>query len=220
MSGAHRKETETAMNTNHKLAALVACVAAACLLAACGSASSSSSSSSSGASSAAASAGTGGAAGRSKFVACLKQHGVTLPSRPGGFRRPNSGSSSSGGGTPPAGGPRGGGFFGGGFGGGFGARFRNDPKLEAAFKACGSNFPARRFNFANRKVAIDKFAKCVRQHGYDLPTPNVSGTGPVFPRSIESNKKFETAARSCASLLATRGGPPPAGQQTTASSTA
>ncbi|MGO9819180.1 MAG: hypothetical protein ACLPTJ_00845 [Solirubrobacteraceae bacterium] len=201
------------MNTNQKLATLVACVAAACLLAACGSASSSSSS-------AAASAGAGAAAGRSKLVACLKQHGVTLPSHPGGFRRPNSGSSSSGSGTPPAGGYAGGGFFGGGFGGGSGARFRNNPKLQAAFKACGASFSAHRFNFANRKVEIDKFVKCVRQHGYDLPTPNVSGTGPVFPRSIESNKKFETAARSCASLLAPRGGPPPAGQQTTASSTA
>ncbi len=205
------------MNTNHKLAALIACVAAACLLAACGSASSSSSSSAS----AAASAGTGAAAGRSKLVACLKQHGVTLPSRPGGFRRPNPRSSGSG--TAPAGGPRGGGFFGGGFGGGgFGARFRNNPKLQAAFKACGANFPAGRgrFNFANRRVAVDNFVKCVRQHGYDLPTPNLSGSGPVFPRTIESSKKFEAAARSCASLLAPRGGPPPGGQTTTASSTA
>jgi hypothetical protein len=205
------------MNSNHKLAALIACLAAACLLAACGSASSSSSSSSS----AAASRGTGTAA-RSELVACLKQHGVTLPSRPGGFRRPGAGTSSNGSGTPPAGGFRGGGFFGGGSGGGLGGRFRNNPKLQAAFKACGANFPAGRgrFNFANRRVAVDKFVKCVRQHGYDLPTPNLSGSGPVFPRSIESSKKFEAAARSCASLLAPRGGPPPGGQTTTASSTA
>jgi hypothetical protein len=210
------------MKTNHKLAALIACVAAACLLAACGSAtSSSSSSSSSGSAGAAASTGVGTAAGRSKLVACLKQHGVTLPSRPGGFRRLHPRSGSSGNQTPPAGGSGGGGFFGGGSGGGgSGGRFRANPKFQAAFKACGADFPARRFNFANRRVAVDNFVKCVRQHGYDLPTPNLSGGGPVFPRSIESNKKFEAAARSCASLLTPRGGPPPGAQTTTASSTA
>jgi hypothetical protein len=223
MSGVQRKETQKQMKTNHKLAALVACVAAACLVAACGSATSSSSSPSGGASGAAASTGTRTAA-RSKFVTCLKQHGVTLPARRGGFRP--SGSASNGNGTPPAGGFGGGGFGGRGFGGGgfggggFGARFRSNPKLRAAFKACAPNFPARRFNPAQRKTEIDNFVKCVRQHGYNLPTPNLSGNGPVFPRTIESKKKFEAAARSCASVLAPHGGPPPGGQSTTAASTA
>ena len=222
MIGALRKEVQKAMKTNHRLAALVACVAAACLVAACGSATSSSSSSSS---KAAASTGTGTAA-RSKLVACLKQHGVNLPSRARGFRPPGSGTNgggpppaggTNGGGTPPAGG--GGGFFGG--GGGFRGGFRNNPKLQAAFKACGANFGARRqFNPAQRKTEINNFVKCVRQHGYNLPTPNLSGSGPVFPRSIESNKKFQTASRSCASTLAPQAGPPPGGQTTTASSTA
>lgn len=205
------------MKNNHKLAAVLACVVTACLLAACGSSASSSSvsKSSGGSSSAAASAGGGASTTRTKLEACLKQHGVTLPSRPGGFRPPGSGS--NGGGAPPAGGFGGGGGFFGGGGGGFAGRFRNNPKLQAAFKACGANFGAgrRRFNPAQRKTEINNFVKCVRQHGYNLPTANLSGTGPVFPRSIESNKKFETAARACASTLAPRGGfggAPPAGQ--------
>lgn len=218
MSGAQRKEQQKPMKTNHRLAALIACVAAACVLAACGSASSGSSSKA--ASGAAAS--TGGRAARSKLVACLKQHGVTLPSRAGGFRPSNG--AGNGGGTPPAGGPPPGGagggfFFGGGAGGG--GRFRTNPKLEEAFKACGANFGAgRRFRFnpAQRKMEINNFVKCVRQHGYNLPTPNLAGNGSVFPKSIESNKKFQAASRSCASILrptGPAGGAPPGGQSTT-----
>src|SRR5947209_19035791 len=81
---------------------------------------------------AASTSGTGSTAGgapsasRSAFRKCLAQHGVTLPNR----RR--------GDGTPPAGGSGhepggGGGFFGGGGG------FANNPKLAAAFQACGRN---------------------------------------------------------------------------------
>ena len=196
---------------NHRLGAVAACVVAACTLAACAS----SSSRSSATSSAAASAAAGSTAARSKLVACLKQHGVTPPA--GGFRhRFKSGS-----GTPPPGGVHGGGIFGGGgSGGGGGGGFRANPKLAAAFKACGgASFPSRRFSLANRRVAIDNFVKCVRQHGYELPTPNLTGSGPVFPRSIEAKAKFQTASRACASLLAPRGGPPP-GAQSSASSAA
>ena len=171
---------------------LLTCGLACLVVAACGS--SSTSSSSSGSSSAAAAAGT---AGRAKLVACLKQHGVTLPARPaGGFkRRPGAAS---------------GGGFGAG-GGGFSGRFRSNPKLAAAFKACGgpTSFGGRRFSAAARKTQINKFVTCVAQHGYKLPKPNLTGTGPVFPTKIETNAKFRTAARSCQSLLAPRGGPPP-----------
>ncbi len=204
------------MKSNHKLAAVLACVVTACLLAACGSSSSSSaaSKSSGGSSTAATSAGGGASTTRTKLVACLKQHGVTLPARPGGFRRPNP----NGGGTN---GGSGGGFFGGGggfFGGGArGGGFRANPKLAAAFKACGgANFPRRHFGAGNRRVVIDNFVKCVRQHGYNLPTPNFSGTGPVFPRSIESNAKFQAAAKACAKTLIPHGAPP-AGQSTATS---
>jgi hypothetical protein len=191
------------------LATLVVCLC----VAACGSSSSSSSASStSGASSAAASTGT--TARRAKLATCLKQHGVTLSSRPAG--RP------SGGGYGPPGG--GGGFFGAG-GGRAGGRFSN-PKFRAAFQACGAaagfrgrpgGFRGRPGGFRPSSAAITAYASCVKQHGYTLPKPNLSGKGPIYPVAIEHNAKFQAASKSCASLLrpagarpGSGGGPPPA----------
>lgn len=207
------------MTAPKKFALRHACVLACCLLAACGSSSSSSSSSSAAASGLAAAA----TAARGKFVECLKQHGVTLPRfsgrRPGngtappygggsGSGSPGSGASGSaaGGGAPGAGG-----IFGG-RGGGFRSRFQTNPKLQAAFKACAADLPAgrfRRFNPTARRATITNFVKCVRQHGYDLPRPNFSG-GPVFPRKIETDAKFQAASKACAHLLVAPG--PPTGQ--------
>lgn len=184
-----------------------AVVAIAGLLAACGSSSSTSSSSSSSASSSAA-AGTSGSssggsasrtAARAKLTTCLKQHGVTLPSRPAGSKPP----SGSGGGY---GGGGGGHFFG---GGGAGGRFKANPKLAAAFKACGGaagfRHPAGGFHISH--TAITKFVSCVKQHGFTLPKPNFSGKGSVFPASIEKNAKFQAASRACRADLMPAGGP-------------
>jgi hypothetical protein len=206
-------------------------VIAALTIAACGSSSSSSSSASS-SSSGTAAASTGGAgsrrgffgdpAQRAKLTACLKQHGVTLPTRPPvpqGSGAPGSSGSSSGSGTTPGGAPPGSGsgrprFFGGGGGsgrgffGGGGGGFAGNPKVRAALKACGANFRTRgRFNPAARKAAINKFITCVRQHGYNLPNPNFSGHGAVFPSKIQSDPKFQAASKACASLLRPPGGP-------------
>jgi len=201
------------MNTTRKLAPLIACVAASFALAACGSSSSGSSSSASASTKTGA---TGTAAGRTKLVACLKQHGVTLPSRPGGFGGQRFAPGGGGPGTTGRGGRPPGGRRG---GGGFAGRFRSDPKLQAAFKACGANFGGRRFAGAPQHAAITRFATCVRQHGYQLPKPNFSGKGPVFPARIETNAKFKSASRACQGVLA----PGPAGgagQSTSASSSA
>jgi hypothetical protein len=175
------------------LAALGLCVA----LAACGSSSSSTATGGSGSGSST----TSTTASRSGFNSttfrtCLKQHGVTLPSRPAG-------------GGPPAGGGGGGGFFGGGGGagaGGAGGGFRSNPKLAAAFKACGGgNFrrgarPGGRFQISH--ASIQTFVTCVRQHGYpQMPNPNFTGKGPIFPANIRTNPKFVSASRSCASTL-------------------
>lgn len=194
--------------------ALVTLVAGGAL-AACGSASSTSSTSSTTASASSGSSSgsgsgtstTGGgpnSAKRAQLVSCLKSHGVTLPSRPAG-----AGGAPPGGGAPPAGGgtgttgtgttPRRGFFFGGGGG-------RNiSPKLQAAFKACGANFGFRggAGGFGGRisHTAITSFVTCVNQHGYKLPSPNFSGKGAIFPRSIETNAKFQAAAKSCQHLL-------------------
>lgn len=194
--------------------ALVTLVAGGAL-AACGSASSTSSTSSTTASASSGSSSgsgsgtstTGGgpnSAKRAQLVSCLKSHGVTLPSRPAG-----AGGAPPGGGAPPAGGgtgttgtgttPRRGFFFGGG-----GAR-NISPKLQAAFKACGANFGFRggAGGFGGRisHTAITSFVTCVNQHGYKLPSPNFSGKGAIFPRSIETNAKFQAAAKSCQHLL-------------------
>jgi hypothetical protein len=183
-------------------------VTTALVIAACGSSSGSSSSSSAAAgssTSAAAGAGRGrfgNPAQRAKLIACLKQHGVTLPSRPpgggppagSGSGAPPSGSGSANG-APPAGGAGGGGrgFFG---GGGPGA----NPKVRTALQACGANFGGRA-NPAARKAQVTKFVTCVSQHGYQLPKPNLSGNGAVFPSKIQSDPAFQKASRACASLL-------------------
>lgn len=170
-----------------------ALIAAALLLAACGSSSNKTSSTS-------ASANAGTSAGRTALAACLRQHGVTLPARRGSAGGgPPAGAPGAGSGTPPAGGPPpGSGFPGGGAG---------SSKFQAALKACGAKFPAggRRPGFSRQR--IQKYVSCVRQHGYNLPSPNFSGNGPVFPANIRTNAKFQAASKACQNTLApTQGG--------------
>lgn len=205
----HRITKGTTRTMNHsrtrRLAALTATVlAAAVCLAACGSSSSTSSSASAAASVSSTSSARSGTFNRTKLEACLKAHGVTLPTRPAGSAPP------AGAGRSGAAGP---GFFGGGGGAGApgraGSRFAN-PKFRAAFEACGGaafrgGALRRRFSFSH--AAIDKFVACVKQHGYDLPAPNFSGTGPIFPAKIERSAKFQAASRACASDLRPQGAP-------------
>jgi hypothetical protein len=163
-----------------------------CLIAACGSSSSSSTSSK-----AAASTGAGGSggAGRTALRNCLKAHGVTLPSRPPGGAAGAGGAPGAGGPPPGAGG--GPGFFGGGGGG----RLQNDPKARAALQACGGgNFGAGRRPQLSHQT-ITKYVTCIRQHGYNMPNPNFSGKGAVFPSSLRSDPKFQAASKTCQSLL-------------------
>jgi hypothetical protein len=182
------------MNENHLARRALACTAlallTAILLAACGSSTSSSSSPS-------ASAASGASTRRTALVTCLRKHGVTLPRGvPGG--------------GPPSGAPgAGGGSGGGGFGGGGARRFSGAGrgKFQAAFKACGTNFARGGPRFAFSHQAISKYLTCVRQHGYQLPAPNFSGHGPVFPAGIRSNAKFQKASAACQSLLRPSGAP-------------
>ncbi len=188
--------TQTHTPTRRALLALAA-LATSALIGACGSSSSSSTSSST----AAASASSGSGTNRAALMACLRKHGITLPSGAGA-----PGGGAPGGGAPPAGAPS----------GGSGAPASGSPpsgvpggangaKLQAAFKACGANFPARRNGAAVPRQTIQKYVTCVRQHGYQLPNPNFSGNGPVFPASIRSNAKFKTASRACQNLLTPAG---------------
>ena len=169
------------------------------LIAGCGSSSSSSASTTSSTTASAAAGGAPNAARRAALAACLKEHGVSLPARPPG----------AGDGQPPRSGttPRRG-FFGGG-------GFENNPRLRAALQACGARFGfggGQRFRLS--RAAITKYVTCVRQHGYNLPNPNFSGKGPVFPSNIRTNAKFQAASRACQSLLAP---PRPAGTTSTTS---
>ncbi len=191
--------------TWRRAGALLATLALSAVLAACGSSSSSSNSASASSttSTPARAAGAGSARGAA-LRACLKAHGVTLPNRRPGTNR------------PPGGGTPGGGLFGGGAGGGGG--FAANPKLRAAFQACGARFGAggaRRFRPSSTTVTA--FVACVRRHGYNMPNPNLSGSGPVFPSSIRTDPKFIAAAKPCESLLVPQrpAGAPPAGGTTT-----
>ncbi len=160
----------------------LAALTIAAVLAACGGSSSSSSTS--------ASASNGSGNSRTALAACLRKHGLTLPAG----RGPGTGGSGappSGSGAPPAGGPPSG-LPGGGAG---------SSKFRAALKACGANFPAGRGPAGFNRQAIQKYVSCVRSHGYDLPNPNFSGNGPVFPSNTRSNAKFQTASKACQSLL-------------------
>jgi hypothetical protein len=163
-----------------------------CLIAACGGSSSSSTSSTAAASTG---GGSSGSARRAALRSCLKAHGVTLPSRPPGGGAPGAGGGAPGAGGPPPGSGGGSGFFGGGGG------FQNDPKARAAFQACGGgNLGAGRRPQLSHQ-AITSYVTCVRQHGYNMPNPNFSGKGAVFPSSIRSDPKFQAANRTCQSLL-------------------
>jgi hypothetical protein len=163
-------------------------------VAACGASSTTSTSSAAASGSAASGSASGSGSNRSKLVACLNAHGVTLPSRPAGTRRPPSGSAP--------------GFFGGGSGGApGGGGFASNPKLRAAFQACGGGRGLRGRRFTLSHAAVTRFVACVKQHGYNLPAPNFSGKGPIFPASIEKNANFQQASRACASDLRPAGTP-------------
>lgn len=192
-----------------RVALALTVLATSCAVAACGSSSSSSTTSASASSSNTSTTAAGGRFNSTAFRSCLKQHGVTLPTR-----RPGAGAPGAGG--PPAGG--GGGFFGGG-GGAARGRFSN-PKFRAAIQACGGgNFRAGgraggRFRISH--TTINNYVACVRKHGFpQMPSPNFSGSGGVFPANIRTNPKFQTASRACQSILVPAR---PGGTSTTAAS--
>ena len=193
------------MQGAHRVAATAILVIVASLaIAACGSSSKPTTTTTTSTTSTTASAGRGAfTAQRAKLDACLKAHGVTLPSRPAGSGRPYGG----------AGGYGGGGFFGGGGGAGFAG---GNSKSAKAFQACASQVGSGAGRFGGRfrgrasfsKTTLTAFVACVKKNGYTLPAPNTSGKGPVFPASIEKNKQFEAAAKSCESILRTSFRPP------------
>jgi hypothetical protein len=169
------------------------------VLAGCGGSSSTSSSSSgsseAGSGSTSGTAESGAAPGgfqiSSKQETCLKEAGVELPSG-GQGGPPEGGAPPQGfeGGQPPEGGQPGG-------------------EMQEAIEKCGIEIPqggpggANAPNSAEYKSTIRAYVACVRENGYELPEPNLSGNGPVFkPSEVnQSNPKFAAASKKCQSQL-------------------
>ncbi|HEY7952632.1 MAG TPA: hypothetical protein VID70_06555 [Solirubrobacteraceae bacterium] len=122
---------------------------------------------------------------------CLQKNGVTLPA-------PTPGQSPLG------------------LGGAAGAR--QLPKgvtraqLQAAMKKCGGPGRAfdpggqaakRRFGNPTFRKALTAFAACMRSNGVKLPTPDTSGTGPVFSTKglNTASPAFKAASAKCQSVL-------------------
>ena len=199
------------MNTRLRLFCVLS-IAAPLVLAACGGGSSNASASTSPTSTTTA---AGGGLANSAFTACLKQHGVTLPSGLGGGRRGGSGSSGPPGGLPPGGSGGPGGFLGGGGGAGLSSA------QQAAFSACRSKLPAGGFGggrgFAGGASAtqLKAYTSCLSDNGVKVPTTTstpAGGSGPRFANplaGLRSDPHFAAASKKCAALLPTRGSTPP-----------
>ena len=90
-----------------------------------------------------------------------------------------------------------------------GARFRcqvdaqrSCPKGVLFYARSGSGLP-RRVRLEIRRVMLKllpAWIACIASNGYKLPTPNTSGTGPVFPAAIQWNGKYRAAAKHCESI--------------------
>jgi hypothetical protein len=126
-----------------------------------------------------------------KFRACLRKYGATLPA--GGFDagpRPGDGGDHAGTGTIPSTptqrtGPR------------LSASAR--AKLQTAFAACRSLAPAGFGDGFSRGVASPQFARdraCMRKHGVTLPQPGST------QRQATNTKAFRAATQACGRLLA------------------
>ena len=95
--------------------------------------------------------------------------------------------------APAGGSPPSGGFPGG----------ANGAKLQAAFKACGANFPARTTRRGIPRQTIQKYVTCVRQHGaYTQPaTPTLlrkaAQCSPPTSAPTPSSKRPAAPARTC-----------------------
>jgi hypothetical protein len=153
---------------------------------------------------------------------CLQKNGLTLRGGPQGGTPPTgttagpppgaSGTSTNGGGPP------GGVFIG--PGGGSGPR-QMPENARKAFQACGIQPPSPQTAGGGPNVdssafrqSVTGYVACIRQNGYDMPDPNLSGKGPVFDESKvnRDDPKFQSASQKCQQLLQ----PPAQGTSTSA----
>ena len=139
-------------------------------------------------------AGPGGFEIDDETRACLKEQGADLP-EPGEAGGPPEG------GAPPAGeGPPEG--------------FAGGEDMRKAFEECGIDAPqgggagGPPTDSPEFQQSIEDYVACVRENGYDLPDPNLSGEGPVFSESEvdQSDPEFKSASEECRSLIGGPGG--------------
>jgi len=190
---------------------LAALVAAVCI-AACGGSSNSSTTSKNKTTTTSASTKTA-TTSRAALAACLKKHGVTLPSNFGNFHRRFGTGTGTTPFTPPAGSNSGGGFPGGGgpgaSGGGF---FGRNSKFATAFKDCGAKFGAfgGRFRggftgggrFRPSTQVLDSYVACLRKNGDpSMPEPYSTSKTTPFPLAAEATSGFKTANPKCESIV-------------------
>jgi hypothetical protein len=141
----------------------------------------------------------------------LQQHGVTLPNRP---RNGNGGPPST---TPGETRPPGGFFGGGGGRGGFGSLGgldQNDPKVQAAEKACASQRPSGGGGFGGNNTAFQAFTSCLKDHGVTINGQN------AFRNLNSGDPKVAAAVKTCRPLLPQGFGRGRNGSTTTTSPTA
>jgi hypothetical protein len=177
--------------------ALVTAALAAMLLVACGGGSSDSDSGSSDPSSS-------GGNQQTELRECLEEQGVELPEGAG----PGQGNGPPQGGQPPADGefpplgegpPNGQG----------GAPGMDNEELRKALEECGASPRGGQpnQNGGQFRQSIQKYVRCVRRNGYDLPDANLSGDGAVFDEDEvdQDDPKFQAASRKCQSTLRPQG---------------
>lgn len=149
-------------------------------------------------------------ASRTELAACLKKHGVTLPT--GGSHRPApTGTGAGPTGTAPTGSGSAGGFTGGSHPGtGRGFLGATSSKDEKAFEACGASFgagPAGRdfTSGATPKVStkvLATYVACIRKNGYTaMPNAYSTSKTTAFPASVETNAEFKKANAKCVSIV-------------------
>lgn len=158
-------------------AAALSLTALAFLAAACGD---SGGKSEAGGSGTGASTGNGGASmdQRLKLAKCMREHGVDMPDPKPGQDQP--GITIGGNGVSPQ-------------------------KIEKAMKACRSvaGIPAPKPISPAEKDKQLKFARCMREHGVDMPDPTFNGANPAIPLPSAGPEKdrFDKASKACGSKV-------------------
>jgi hypothetical protein len=171
-------------------------VAFATLLAACGGGGSSSKSAAATGSTTTTPAGRFNAAAMQPFVACMSQHGVTVPTFAPRTTPPPTDTNAT-----DANGPRrrgGGAGFGG--GAGLGAIINStDPATVAAYNACKSTLPAGVLQGQNARQA---FVSCMKDHGVTVTGNGFFGDG--RGSTTTTTPQYAAAFSTCRALLPQR----------------